>query len=778
MSFTYRENQNTPLTWAQLDGNFREVENVQREVSTQVMAAAASAESATAASAASQSSAELAEEMARISVVRWCGNSTTPPTTRLDGSPLEISDEYGNLTDNLRYNWTGTSWIALNSSAQQLEVALASPGGTNKIGFERSKLGAAVSALSKFLSAKKYSIWEFDYAITDRSNPDPSKWDWSQAGKEALPKTRDGVLIFPSFMKYRFASMVLVPVNAEWWTNIFGSTGEGTVIVLDPGIPTAFAYDLSVPGDMIRKIRIGGFAVDASQTDGTDGAIIFGGRQNRIEPKGLSYEDIQLFDLRHFGASSDTSGGNFRIGIQMSSIFNTVDDAPATMKYIHIDRCRFDGGITGIYAGAGVPNSNNAPLWIDEFYITDFYHDSLIPDAGYPAAGIQVGQDSRGGRLRITRAYSHNSGDVGIEHNGFLDPILEDCHLFNPGSGFWSYNYHELDNYKEQRVIWRDCSVTNPRKNPAWRIGQNRGGHFLLERCAVYLTEESDPRVLDFSASMLQGLESLTIKDLKIYVTTKAKIDYINLAAAFSLGANFAEYALNIDGLDIYYDGVAPKEAHECAALIINSTAPGALVRANIKNFRVHDKRTGTLKNSDGIRVYGTAKVVGTISDMLVDSTVALTLDPITGLPIAGAAKRGLRVENSATPAPELKIRDSDLSGCTSGFELSTAVTDQRNNVLWDNVTFNKKFDVLTQPSSPTVSAGDYLYKNIKGMTVRAIVSGGTVSAISISQDGTTFFPYGVVAGEFMVMPNETLKISSTVSPQLRLLVLVRLTSL
>lgn len=133
MSFTYRENQNTPLTWAQLDGNFREVENVQREVSTQVMAAAASAESATVASAASQSSADLAEEMARISVVRWCGNSTTPPTTRLDGSPLEISDEYGNLTDNLRYNWNGTAWIALNSSAQQLEERLKSEGGASNV---------------------------------------------------------------------------------------------------------------------------------------------------------------------------------------------------------------------------------------------------------------------------------------------------------------------------------------------------------------------------------------------------------------------------------------------------------------------------------------------------------------------------------------------------------------------------------------------------------------------------------------------------------------------
>lgn len=134
MSFTYRENQNTPLTWAQLDGNFREVDSVQRKVSTQVMAAAASAESAAAASTASQSSAELAEEMARISVVRWCGNHEEAPSTRLDGSPLQISDEYGNLSDNLRYNWTGTSWVALNSSAQQLEERLSAQDGASIIG--------------------------------------------------------------------------------------------------------------------------------------------------------------------------------------------------------------------------------------------------------------------------------------------------------------------------------------------------------------------------------------------------------------------------------------------------------------------------------------------------------------------------------------------------------------------------------------------------------------------------------------------------------------------
>lgn len=172
MSFTYRENQNTPLTWAQLDGNFREVESVQRDVLNQVEVAKVAAESAAESSTVSQLSAELAEEMARISVVRWCGNSTTPPTTRLDGSPLEISDEYGNLTDHLRYNWTGTAWVALNSSAQQLEERISDPA----VGSQIAAWAAKKSDLSTI------HLYELTHLVTDRPNPaDKTTWDWSPA---------------------------------------------------------------------------------------------------------------------------------------------------------------------------------------------------------------------------------------------------------------------------------------------------------------------------------------------------------------------------------------------------------------------------------------------------------------------------------------------------------------------------------------------------------------------------------------------------------------------
>lgn len=58
---------------------------------------------------------------------RWCGLHLIPPTTRLDNSPLQEADEYQNRSDKLRYSWNGSTWVALNSSAQQLEVRLADP---------------------------------------------------------------------------------------------------------------------------------------------------------------------------------------------------------------------------------------------------------------------------------------------------------------------------------------------------------------------------------------------------------------------------------------------------------------------------------------------------------------------------------------------------------------------------------------------------------------------------------------------------------------------------
>lgn len=131
-------------------------------------------ESARLSSVAAENSASLAEQMAQISVVRWCGNHAVAPSTRLDGSPLQISDEYGNLSENLRYNWTGTSWIALNSSSQQLEERLANKTdglrGTAELGHHGQNLTVSLQNRNGAAALKKFVQKLFSSANAKRIN--------------------------------------------------------------------------------------------------------------------------------------------------------------------------------------------------------------------------------------------------------------------------------------------------------------------------------------------------------------------------------------------------------------------------------------------------------------------------------------------------------------------------------------------------------------------------------------------------------------------------------
>ena len=70
-----------------------------------------------------------------IGTARFAGALAVAPTTRIDGSPLQEGDEYQNTVDHLRYNWNGSAWIALNSSAQDLETRLAAPDGAGLVGY-------------------------------------------------------------------------------------------------------------------------------------------------------------------------------------------------------------------------------------------------------------------------------------------------------------------------------------------------------------------------------------------------------------------------------------------------------------------------------------------------------------------------------------------------------------------------------------------------------------------------------------------------------------------
>ena len=758
-----------PMLPKYIDGNNKQLlyalqEGLLQFAQTQATADAALEAARLAQVAAEQAAASAAQQAANIrKTVRAVDTDLAPlPAVAARAGTVMGFDAAGNPV----------AVVPASGSAAELALALADPTDPDKglgmLGHARTKVPVARKA-NTLLSSQWFSLWEFEYAIPAAariSALDPSTWDWSYAFEEAFKHTQGAVLYAPPYIKYRLGRMVRVPVNSLTWTTVEGSPNL-TTLVLDPTVPTAFCYNTAVKGDTIRRIAIGGFVVDASKTGGTDGAVVFGGRQGRVEIPGLNYADIHLYDLKAYGMSSDTSAGNFRVGIQMSSIFSAVTDTPCSMQRIYVDRVRLEGGITGMYCGAGgIPGSNLAPLWMDEFHITDFYHDTLLDNAGYPAAGIQLGQDATGGRVRVTRAWCARGGDVGVEINGFYDQVCTDVVLDRPGTGFWAYNYHALDRPWEQSVIWDRCRVIKPRNNPGWRIGRTRGGRYLLKDCSMDVDDKCDPRVLDFAASSLVGLDSVTIQNFTVNIDTSANATYLNLASCLSLGLNTPEWTLNIDGFHARYRGEAPRASHECATLVFNSLAATSTVNVNIRRLRVSDKRSGTLLASDAIRVYGSAKLVGVIEDIVVDSTVGAT-----------QARHGLFVAASSVPAPEVLFRNPDFRGCTTLFEVTTAAgLGQRQNIRFADPRFADQQDTITRPFTAPAPVGVSTYQNTKGQPVRVSVYGGTVSELAVSQDGVTYYSLGMTSGTFVLAPNETLRTTCTVAPSLRIFVLTRLT--
>lgn len=87
---------------------------------------------------------------------RFITASATPPTVRSDGSPLQVADEWQSTTDGLRYSWSGQAWVALNSSAQELEARLASPSGSELVGWKQGVVEDAVDLLASHTKVGYY----------------------------------------------------------------------------------------------------------------------------------------------------------------------------------------------------------------------------------------------------------------------------------------------------------------------------------------------------------------------------------------------------------------------------------------------------------------------------------------------------------------------------------------------------------------------------------------------------------------------------------------------
>ena len=65
------------------------------------------------------------------------------------------------------------------------------------------------------------------------------------------------------------------------------------------------------------------------------------------------------------------------------------------------------------------------------------------------------------------------------------------------------------------------------------------------------------------------------------------------------------------------------------------------------------------------------------------------------------------------------------------------------------------------------VGASPFTYQNSQDAAIVVIVSGGTVTTIQFSRDGTNWYTVGLLAGQFWLNPGDRLRVTYVVAPNM-----------
>lgn len=79
-------------------------------------------------------------------------------------------------------------------------------------------------------------------------------------------------------------------------------------------------------------------------------------------------------------------------------------------------------------------------------------------------------------------------------------------------------------------------------------------------------------------------------------------------------------------------------------------------------------------------------------------------------------------------------------------------------------------YDPTVPPGSTfgvTPTASPFTWQNVTGRSLMLVITGGVVTTISISRDGTVFIPVGILTGMFQMSSNDYIRIVYVTAPTL-----------
>lgn len=112
------------------------------------------------------------------------------------------------------------------------------------------------------------------------------------------------------------------------------------------------------------------------------------------------------------------------------------------------------------------------------------------------------------------------------------------------------------------------------------------------------------------------------------------------------------------------------------------------------------------------------------------------------------------------------------LIGDSTGYTLNTLTPGTGIDIAnaSGSITISLASRVVAQPSSITVGASPFTYTNTTGFTADVMISGGGVSKLLFTRNGSTFYNTGSYYGMFTLSPNDSLKVYYVTAPTMTLI--------
>ncbi len=534
------------------------------------------------------------------------------------------------------------------------------------------------------------------------------------------------------------------------WLKILGS--GGTVIQLSASGPRFLDINRQANGDGFCGLEIGNLAIDGNNIGGSNHVIIGTYRAGsdasgqQINLRRWWLHDIDTYNV---AVANDGSTTAHRLNVRLHDNAASAE----TWTDLTFTRIRMNGGNGGLYV-----TGSGTGCFIDRVTFEDCYHDRGLDYniSATPANNFFIGSGALVGVVRVKDCIGKRCTDSGIEIDNYYLAIHENCHFDDAPQAYYLQNFSAVSWVKAQRAVYTNCTakMTNGYPHsaaPRWGSAQPNFamGSIEMYDCSMHVGSAAEIGSFAWAGPFFGGttaeVSNVLIDGFRLV------LENVTWTGASSrtwrlIGFHAAVGKMNVTLRNIYIDINGTRTVNGGNTAVVWAIAlDGAEIEFEIDGVDYSCAITNAANLSTRCITFGSNNSIATqVMRGVVRNGKVRTMGGGDAQPRFALVNEGNSATILATSASRVIFEDCDFANLTGSTGELFVGTNSKPFVTFDRIRWLTwpPAEITFTPGASTVSA-QYL-GGIEGLMT---ITGGTVTVIEVSADGSTFRQIGTVSG-------------------------------